>query len=520
MVQRKSKIGSLAVVAGAAVAVKTLVWDVSGPAFADGDAVAELARVARPWEQQHFVTVNHNGLSLSSRSQGGHWGMSLAEEGSNEGLFVTKDEGGDAAYGLLYDSSKSSVNLGKDVGLKRVRATAVSGDGNDVDWTLRLEGDSGRQLSMAGNQENVVYDASLGMEVPVIKGVSAAYAIDAKRRADASSFLPSWIRHALGLRYASPAGDVRLNVATNPDSEAGLDYEAILDGEIDGSKVQGSPHYRLRAAVENGENPAYDAKLNLQGPHGVAGGIRVGLEDGSSTLSGHATWAGRRQIADGIEVAADAKVVASTANDDILELEPVGVSASADLAKLMPALAADGSTMDVRTRYKVGADRPAVNVSGTLNTKLPVSLSGEVALDSDGESSGKLRVSGAAQNLAAKYEAISNGNGVRHVAEAVYPQEMERGSARAFGRLTQSDDDFEGKPRVQLGVQYDVDAGFGGRNFRISGQSAGYDSGNQLINDDGTPWNFAPLGKARNAASTLRKRIEGSTGEGRNWLRK
>jgi len=481
------------------------------------DLQSEVLKVAKPWAQPHKVTVSHDGYELSSISQGqDQWQLVLAEEGKGTSLLATK-LGGNVAYGAEYDSTKSRYNISAD-GLRRVAASAASkeSDSDDVDWTLRLEGDRGSHFSATGDGSSYLYDASLGLETPVAKGVTARYALDLKRRAGSGTALPSWVRQTAGLRYDSPAGRLKVNVQqADPDTKGQLGYEAVLEGDLTGPHAHGSPHYVLRAA-----DGSYEAKVGLTGPKGLTGGLRLGYEDGKAAASGHGEYAATKSVAKGIDVSVDAKVTATSAGDEPVNLHPIGLTASADLASLIPSVVDKGSSVDLRARYKVGADKPDFTASAKLNKRLAaLELAAEANLDEAGDATGKLSLSGSSNGVSARYGATSEGKGViKHSAEVVYPADLKRGSARAYGRLRQSSDEHGGKPRIQLGLQYDADVTVAGRKLRVQGDSAAYDSGSQLLGDDGKAWSSAHLKRARQSAAALRKRIESS--EGNSWVRK
>lgn len=500
-----------------------------GLSFADGDVKGELAKVGQFWRMPHKVTASHGGFDLTSVSQGGEQlHLSLAEAGgcNKPAVFLSRLDGGKLAFGMDYDSTNSRFQLPKELRGKSVRFSAASqeSDAEDVDWALDVQGCKGCHVTATGSKDSVMYDASLGLEADVGHRVTARYALDAKRRANAQGALPNFLRSSAGLRMASSAGDLALNVyQPNPDkSGAQVEYEAILAGDLQraGLKgVPGSPSYIISAAQE-GEGPVrYDAKLKMSGPKGLTGGLQAGLRDGKSSFSGYADFQSQRSVAKGLTLGVDAKV---TATPSEVDLQPVGVSASADVASLLPSLGLDG-TVDLRARYKLGAEKAALSAATSLRSaKLAnMKLDAEAAVDDAGSTSGKLRVSGSANGLAARYEGVAEpGRAMRHLGEVVYPISIKSGVANAFGRITQSEQDHAGKPRLQLGVQYDASVNAAGQKLQVRGEGAAYDMGSQLIGLDGKPWENSRLKRARQTAATFRKRIEGSTGEGQQWLRR
>mmetsp|Transcript_88100 Transcript_88100/g.233910 ORF Transcript_88100/g.233910 Transcript_88100/m.233910 type:complete len:543 (-) Transcript_88100:311-1939(-) len=500
------------------------------------DQLAEEAgRVVRFWEQPHNVHLSHGGFGVRSVSQGrDQWQLSVSENGDVEkpGAFLSQEGGKGVAYGFEYDSAKSRYSVAEAAGLKlkRVAVSAVSngdGDAADVDWALHVEGDKGRHFSATSDGGSVVYDGSFGLEAPVAEGLAVRYAIDAKRRASADGPLPSWYRHGAGLSYASPVGNATVHVhQPNPDlSDAPLEYEARLKGEVAAANIKGSPTYELRAARDGEGENSYTALLKLKGPEGLTGGLTAAVRGGKPAVSAYGEYAAKRRVASGIEVGGDAKVSISPpgqeGGDQALELHPVGLTASADLGKLAPAILDSGSKVDLRARYKLGADMPALSASAKIKApKLSaLELAAEASVDDEGQSSGKLKVSGSARGVSAQYEATASpGREARHAAQVLVPAELKGGSARAFGRVYQSEADNGGRPRLQLGVQYDFKTDVAGRAVRVNGDSALYDSGNTLLGDDGVAWHDARLKRGRNSAKTLRARIEGPHAQSHKWL--
>jgi len=504
--------------------VATLVAWKSNQAFTKKEVQDEVSKVVKPWNQPHNLRVSNAGYEVSSISQGGdQWQVALAEAGGDDkpGAFL-RNLDGDLVYGFEYDSDKSRFGIPKSK-VKRV-AFSTASKGDNLDWTLHLDGDGPNHFSATGDSGSVLYDASVGVEVPVpgTKGVSARYALDAKRRAGAENVLPNWLRHSAGLRYASPLGNLKVNLqqADPAAADGKLGYEAVLEGDISGPQVRGSPHYTLRASQEAGV-AAYGGNLKLTGPTGFTGSLDVQQSGGQTSLSGQGQYAGKRTVAKGIEVGLDAKVSATP--EDLLQLQPVGVTASADLAQLVPSVADKGSSLDLRARYKLGAERPAISAVAKLKNQRLAAMELEAQADVDEEgtvsTSGKVSVSGRSQNVLASYKASTAGGNSHHAAEVLYPAELKSGGARAYGRLYQHSDQFDGKPRLQLGLQYDTGLTVAGRQLRVQGESAGYDSGSQLL-EGGQAWDSARLKRARNSASTLQARIKSADGQGNQWLRK
>jgi len=491
---------------------------------------AEVARVGRFWEQPHNLRASHGGFTLRSISQGkDQWQFSLSEDGAVDkpGVFASQECGKGRFYGLEYDSTKSSYSIADVAGLKLKRvafsAATKASDSNNLDWTFQVQGDKGREFAATGDRDSVVYGGTFGVEVPVNKDVVLRYAFDTKRRAGASK-LPSWFRHSAGVRIASPAGNVSMNIhQPNPDVQnASFEYHASLVGEIKDSRIGGSPTYTLRTVRDGDTLAAHEAKVALKGPKGFTGGLTAAVHGGKPAISAFGEYAAKQMVAKGVELGGDAKVVLSPpgqlGGNEVVELHPVGFMASADLGKLAPSVAHVGSTLDVRARYKLGAARPALSALAKLRSKKLAALEVEAegSVDGLGKSSGKLKVSGAARGVAAQYETVASpGSKARHAAQVLWPAELKTGSARAYGRLMQSEADHGGKPRLQLGVQYDFNTDIAGRKVRVEGDSAVYDSGSTLLGENGLAWRDSRLSRARQTAAALRRRIEGPGLRGR-----
>jgi len=143
-------------------------------------------------------------------------------------------------------------------------------------------------------------------------------------------------------------------------------------------------------------------------------------------------------------------------------------------------------------------------------------------LPPEGDISGKVAASARVANVDATYSARKvAGKDAHHVGQAVWPAEPQvdkNGVAlpRFYGRVTQSDMDHEGKPRVQVGMMYD----FNSKGAKVSGSSHFFDSGDALVDDDGKPWPNSVYNKAKNTAEVLRSRVQSGAAEGHQWLRK
>ncbi|CAE7661194.1 unnamed protein product [Symbiodinium pilosum] len=400
-------------------------------------------------------------------------------------------------------------------------------EGNDVDWTVSVEGQKARHFSITGNSNDVVYDAALGWDKQMKNGVSLLYAVDAKKRSgNSDSLLPNWIQSSAGLAYSSKIGELKMNVyQPDPESEkSALEWEAGLKGRLQGLEKKAGkilttdPQYNLKISEEG-----LDAKVRAPAKLGTAFGADATVPiEGSPTISGFAEWKGKSEIRKGLELDVDTKATVKERN---VSMAPVGLGLSADLGTLMPSVAAAGSNFYLRSRYKLGSDRPSL--TGTLafrSKQVPeVKAAGVATVQTDGDLSGALRVY--AENLHgvdARYEMSSDdGEGIRQAAEVRLPR-VEFGDGtflRGTGKIYKGREWGE-RPRVQLGVQYEGDLNVLGKSLHLGGESAGFDSGRNLLDEMGKPWKSPELKKAKNSAKVLRKRIQSEYGEGRRWISK
>lgn len=485
-------------------------------------------KTVKVWKQPHSIRIAGSKLSIDTVSQGALQWQVRATEPSNKtssALFVAREDGGNVVYGVNYDSEKSKL---KPLGNTRVSMSATGDEeGNDVDWTVSVEGKKARHFSITGNSNDVVYDAALGWEKQMKNGVSLLYAVDAKKRSGMSdSLLPNWIQSSAGLEYSSKIGDLKMNVfQPDPETEKStLEWEAALKGRLQGLEKKASkvlstdPQYVLKIS-ESG----LDAKVRAPAKLGTAFGADATVPvEGTPTMSGFAEWKGKSELRKGLELNVDAKATVKERN---VSLAPVGLGLSADLATLAPGVAAAGSNLYLRSRYKLGSDRPSL--TGTLafrSKQVPeVKAAGVATLQTSGDVSGAFRVT--AENLHgvdARYEMSSDDDeGIRQAAEVKLPR-MDFGGGgflRGTGKVYRGREWGE-QPRVQLGVQYEGDLSLLGKSVHLGGESAGFDSGRNLLDEMGKPWKSPELKKAKNSAKVLRKRIQSEYGEGRRWISK
>jgi len=477
---------------------------------------------------RHSVTADNGQFSVHGISQGeDQWALALSEKGglaAPSPLAVVQKLKGATRYAVSYDTDKFSFKPRLAAGVEGIRFSATGSEGDKLesaDWALRVRGQNGNHFSATTDNGELVYEGSYTHEEPLAEGLSALYAVDMKRRAGSELPWggPNWIRHGVGLRYASELGEFKANVhQPSPDGpHDGLEFEAIYSGDLAGPP--GSPAYALVAKRAMGESVAYEGRVRLQGPEGVSGGLSVGLRDGKSNVTGFADLSASRQVADGLTLSSSTRLVASP---DGAELRPIDFRATADLAALAPGFMGAGSELSAAARYKLGDAKPQLSAGATLKPKplgpLQLSASGRVTEDA---LTGSIAAAARVMDVDASYTASKSSKGSRHVGQAVFPAEAATHKSgqplpRAYARVTQSPEDHDGKPRVQVGMKYDFNA----KGAQFTGQSNVYDSGDQLVDEAGRPFPSVMYNQAKNTADVLRKRIGGDSGEGTQWLRK
>jgi len=477
---------------------------------------------------RHSVTADNGQFSVHGISQGeDQWALALSEKGglaAPSPLAVVQKLKGATRYAVSYDTDKFSFKPRLAAGVEGIRFSATGSEGDKLesaDWALRVRGQNGNHFSATTDNGELVYEGSYTHEEPLAEGLSALYAVDMKRRAGSELPWggPNWIRHGVGLRYASELGEFKANVhQPSPDGpHDGLEFEAIYSGDLAGPP--GSPSYSLVASRAMGDSVAYKGRVRLQGPEGLSAGLSVGLKDGKSNVTGFTDLSTSRAVADGLELSASTRVVASPG---AVDLRPLDFRATADLSALAPGYLGQGSEVSASARYKLGEERPQLSASATLKPEplgpLKLSASGRVT---DGGLTGSVAAAARVMDVDATYTASKTGKGTRHVGQAVFPAEAatDKGGQplpQAYARFTQSSEDHDGKPRLQVGMMYDFNA----HGTRFTGQSNLYDNGDQLVDEAGRPWPSVMYNQAKNTADVLRKRIGGDSAEGTQWLRK
>jgi hypothetical protein len=203
-------------------------------------------------------------------------------------------------------------------------------------------------------------------------------------------------------------------------------------------------------------------------------------------------------------------------------MAPVELKANADLATLAGKYMEEGSKVSTVARYKLGEERPQLGVAAVVKPKPIGPLNVNAAMRSaNGAVLGKVTARATVKNVGAAYSATKvSGQDVHHVGQVVFPAEPQvdgdQAKPRVFGRVTKSGMDHGGKPRLQLGMMYDFNA----KGAKFAGTSNFFDSGDQLVDDNGVPWSNIRHRQALNAAEVLRRRIKSGAAEGQKWLGK
>jgi len=521
---RRTARRSLRGAAAAAGLVALLCVTVPGRGFSE-EAKDQMKKTAKVWKQPHAIRVAGSDFAVETISQGSpQWQVRATETNGSTALFAARENGGGVAYGINYDSAKS--RWAPPEGRVAFAATGNE-DSESLDWTLQVDGKTAapQRFAVSGDGKDIVYDATLAAERPLRGGVSALVAVDAKRRADAEGLLPNWIKPSFGAKYSTSATDYK--VAVYPDFEeenATFDWEASMKGHLEGwsTKKGGKilstdPQYNVRLSQDG-----LVGKVRAPSKLGTAFGLDGAVDtDGKYDVQGYAEWKGKREVAKGITVDADMKAAAKKGSVD---LSPLGAGATVDLGAIAPKWATAGSTVGLRSRYKFGADRPALAAAATLSpAKVPeLSATGVATLDDDSHLSGALRVTATKlRGVDARYEMTADGSKARQAAEIRSPRvDFNDGSYLRLTGKAYKGEDWGEKPRVQLGVQYEGKVDIMGRSLNLGGESAGFDSGRSLLDEMGRPWTSPELKKATNTANVVRRRIKTDYGEGRRWISK
>lgn len=482
----------------------------------------QLEKTAKVWKQPHNFRVVGSEFSVDTVSQGAEqWQVRATETNGTSALFAARDQGKEVSYGFNYDSSKSHW---KPPLKTRVYASGIS-EGDDPEWTVRVEGPGSlpRKISVTGQgTKDVVYDAALVVDRPLKRGLFWSWAVDAKGR---GGWTP-WIRQGFGLQYAKHDLNAKFNVfqkrqATN--STVPLDWEGLLRGRLAGwSTKQGGkilsrdPQYTLRLS-EAGLDGKIQANAKLGTSMGFNGHV---APDGQYEAEGFAEWNGRKEVYKGVVLGADAK---ATAKKGLVDIFPFGVTAVAALDKLKPSTFADGSTVGLRGRWKLG-DRPAMTALFAVKpTKVPeVTAAGSLQMTQTQEVSGSLRLE--AKNLKGmdgRYEMRKSHAKIEQAAELRSPSvDFGAGSKLRFTGKVYDGAEYGTKPRVQLGLQYEGKVNVLGKSLDLGGESAGFDTGRRLLDEMGHPWSSPEAQKAHNSATVIRRRVESDFGEARRFLEK
>jgi len=492
------------------------------------------------------IRPNHTRLTLGAFEidaliqDAAHWKVGIAEKGQSAmpAVVASNTGGNDTEFSIQYDSTRSRLSLPK--GVKRLAVTGhgLDSDLENFDWTVDVDGEQGRHLSLTEQDGEIVYDASMGFEMAGPRGSNVRYAIDAKRRKKGAKydFKPDWVRQGVGVEMKSKAGAFKASVL-QPDGRGHPEFNIQYRGKAEARP--GQPETTLQATIADGK-PVLLGSVGVSSRQGLQGAIDFGLKDGAPTVVGRGDILLKREVAPGVTVAAGtgALAVAVTPKDANLQraaLKPVSLAAGVDLGKMLPDYAGSGSVLQVQTGYRVGARKPeGASVALRLSTKDNAAVSGELVaaadVDASGQLMGKVDVRATSGNVNVRYQAESTGP--NQFAEVLYrPPKTARESmldaarsafgvqipgeglkqAAAFGRAIQRDG---GKPRLQLGVQYEL----GGDKNGVEGENLLYDTGGDMLQPGGASFED-PHSFVRNRKHDLDSQISSpGDGLGKRWL--
>eukprot|EP00928_Gymnodinium_smaydae_P038296 TRINITY_DN26444_c0_g2_i1.p1 TRINITY_DN26444_c0_g2~~TRINITY_DN26444_c0_g2_i1.p1 ORF type:complete len:628 (-),score=97.39 TRINITY_DN26444_c0_g2_i1:79-1962(-) len=500
-----------------------------------------------------------------------HWKLAAKENDHKPALVVAKSPSGDpATFALDFDSNDSALVLPKALRRIAVSAAGSAADPGELDWTLDVEGTGGRHVSATSDAGALIYDASVGMEIPVKQGVSVRYAADMKRRSspegpkfkpftsdfDLDALRPDWIRQGAGVLRTRQQDETELRILS-PAGETSNDFP---DMEVEYRRKLGrwgrfAPGYSLGAAFRSGKM-RYHAKLETVSPwRGLRGALQVDVKDGVPTLSGSGNVAVSRSVLPGLDLkagtAAGVRVPADGNAKAHSQLRPVSLAATADLSRLAPAIAGRGSRAEAHAVYEVGESAPSTWGASVMLNPTSSRLGGrshlgtqiKAAIDSKDGASAGVGVRGRVGSFDVTYEADTRErrqfgevryrqpDRLRQVAEAIGKMSLpvpvdfhsvERVGGSMFARFTRSPSDHGGKPRFQFGLAV---GGDGPRAASVQGESVLFDSGRDsgsLLDAGGSPLHVDSEHKAaRVKAETLRRRLSSvdPSGKGEAWLR-
>ena len=395
--------------------------------FSSDEAKDQLEKTVKVWKQPHAIRVAGSRFAVDTISQGApQWQVRATEANGSTALFAAREDGGSVVYGVNYDSARSAY---KPPHGARVAFAAAGEEGSDADWTVQLDGKGSapRRLAVSGKGADMIYDATLAVEKPLGQGVSGLAAVDMKRRPDAESMLPNWIKPSFGAKYQT--GNTEYRAAVFPDVQQGVneslgvsfDWEALMKGRLEGwSSKQGGkiltrdPQYNVRLNSEG-----LQARVLAPAKLGTAFGLGAVMDrQGAYDVEGFAEWKGERQVAKGVKLDANIKGAAKRGE---VQIQPLGTGVTLDIGTLAPKLAAEGSTLALQSRYKFGMSRPALAAAMALTpAKVPELQAMALASKSseDGELSSSVRVTASQlRGVDARYEMRSYGSKVRQAAE-------------------------------------------------------------------------------------------------------
>jgi len=483
-----------------------------------------------------------------------HWKVTVAEPGKDAAAVFSNLDGTGTEFSVAFDSAQSKVPMPSWVERLGFSATGNENKLAAAEWELGVYGKHGRHIAATQTDGQIIYDASIGFEVPTPADVTVRYAADAKRRpvVNGTKFdvKPTEFQQGVGLKMDVPNGMAKFS-AYQTGVSLGLDnmeLTAAYQGKLEG--VRGSPTVGGQAALKQG-NPEMIATLGMVGPKGTKGAVDVGVKNGVVAVRGRGDVSYEQEIAPGVTVKAATglqvtPVVAGPAGmpegaaGPKIGLQPVTVAAIADLTKVSEGAAGPGSEAAVSAQYSMGASRPSA-ILGAMKLKTPAStalVNGE--LDVKGAVDGNGAVMVAVGGKAAIGDAVqlrySGNTGGNHFAEAVYtPAAAMREAAMQLAATLMQIESSKlpdlneapvqastfarafvkngGKPRLQVGFNYGIDGPVG-----ISGEDVLFDTGDGMTETGGgAVTNPHAAIKARKEA--VAARIAGADpGLGKLWI--
>jgi len=482
-----------------------------------------------------------------------NWEVKVAEDGHGDKTGVAvHNEGGKITFAGHYDSSESEVKPPAALGLHRVVVSASQGKAvEDFDWAFDVEGKNGRRVSVTADDGMVVYDASVGIDLPVNDKLSLQYAIDAKRRAhkdgprfnvlekqfNLAALKPDWSRQG----GAVTVGGLKASVhQKNPDSAEKVLLDYHVDYTLERADLLGTVNTEttVSATMEDG-NASYGASAKVKALGAIDGGFNIKYANGKPSVTTYGDISKTHLLMPGVALGVGTGLEVDPLMADLaqlLQMKPVNIDADIDLSELAPKIMDEASRLKLHTRFAIGDAKPTLDLSGSIQTRsdLPLHLAATGKLDDSGAMAGSVKVNGAALGVKARYEASgSRADGVKQIAEIQYipdpvfesvvqaAADVSSAAGRskavtvpkgagAFARVSKSASEHDGKPRVQMGITYD----FGTGGIRQIGEDVTYDS--EIDGELDGPW----ANLVRDKAAEIRKLVASSESSGDNKLRR